>query len=132
MGMIDGKMVNNLSGLGGAFCTMCSKSQSECQNPDIIKDGFLIDRDIESIRDLAIALTDPITGEVVRKKGDYSLRQGVCDLPVTETDITKNIPVCHSKIRTFEWTVQLEVRYRSHKKWASTTNGVHQGGEGDV
>ena len=54
------------------------------------------------------------------------------DLPVTETDITKNIPVCHSKIRTFEWTVQLEVRYRSHKKWASTTNGVHQGGEGDV
>ena len=47
---------------------MCSKSQSECQNPDIIKDGFLIDRDTESIRDLAIALTDPITGEVVRKK----------------------------------------------------------------
>ena len=124
MGMIDGKMINNLSGLGGAFCTMCSKSQSECQNPDVIQDGFLIDRDIESIRDLAIALTDPISGEVVRKKGDYRSRQGVCSLPVTDTDVTKNIPVCHSKIRVFEWIVQLEVRYRSHKKWASSTNGV--------
>ena len=43
---------------------------------------------------------------------------------MTETDITKNIPVCHIKIPTFEWTVQLEVRYRNCKKWASTTNGV--------
>ena len=103
---------------------MCIKSQSECQNSDVIKDGFLIERDIESIRDLAIALTDPNSEEVVRKKGDYSTRQGVCGLPVTETDVTKNIPVCHSKIRAFEWIVQLMVRNRSHKKWASPTNGI--------
>ena len=26
MSMIDGKMINSLSGLGGAFCTMCSRA----------------------------------------------------------------------------------------------------------
>ena len=124
MTMIDGKMINNLLNCQGAFCTMCTKSQPECQDPVTIQAGFLIDRDIASIRDLAIALQDPETGEVVRKTGDYAKRQGVCGVPVTETDLTKNIPVCHSKIRSFEWIVELVVRYLSHQKWATPSNGV--------
>ena len=60
----------------------------------------------------------------MRKTGDYAKRQGVCGVPVTETDLTKNIPVCHSKIRSFEWIVELVVRYLSHQKWATPSNGV--------
>ena len=124
MSMIDGKMVTNLLNVGGAFCTMCAKSQKDCHNPDFIEAGFLIERDVQGIRDLALSLTDEETGEIKKKKGDYSTRQGVCGVPITESDLTKSIPVCHSKIRSFQWVVELLTRLKSHKKWATTTNCV--------
>ena len=124
MSMIDGKMVVNLLNSAGAYCTMCTKSQEDCQKPEVIKAGFMIERDVDSMRDLALSLTDSETGEVVKNKGDYEERQGVCGVPITEADITKNIPVCHSKIRVFEWAIDLLIRYLSHKKWYTLTNGV--------
>ena len=124
MSMVDGKMVTNLLNLGGAFCTMCVKTQQDCQNPDVIQAGFVIERDVRGIKDLALSLMDEDSGEIKKKKGDYSGRQGVCGVPITESDLTKVIPVCHSKIRSFQWVVDLVVRHRSHKKWPSTTNPV--------
>ena len=120
--MADGKMVVCLLQLGGAYGTMCTRGQEECQNPVVIEGGFIIDRSIESLNDLALSLVDPDTGEVTQSKGDYKTRQGVCGQPITETDMTKNIPVCHAKIRSFEFIVELLVRYLSHKKWWTPTN----------
>ena len=117
-------MVSNLLNCLGAYCTMCVKSQSECQDPEVIKAGFVIERDVQGIKELALSLTDPETGEVVRKRADYSTRQGVCGQPVTESDLTKTIPVCHSKIRSFEWIIDFLVRALSHKKWKTTSNDV--------
>ena len=117
-------MVSNLLNCLGAYCTMCVKSQTECQDAEIIKAGFLIERDIQGIKDLALSLTDPETGQIVKKKADYSTRQGVCGQPVTDSDLTKNIPACHSKIRAFEWIIDFLVRALSHKKWRTVTNGV--------
>ena len=117
-------MVSNLLNCLGAYCTMCVKSQSECQDPEVIKAGFVIERDVQGIKDLALSLTDPETGEVVRKRADYSTRQGVCGQPVTESDLTKTIPVCHSKIRSFEWIIDFLVRALSHKKWKTASNDV--------
>ena len=57
----------------------------------------------------------------MKKKADYAIRKGVCDVPITESDLTKNIPVCHSKIRAFEWFNELVVREKSHKKWWSVS-----------
>jgi hypothetical protein len=37
MSMIDGKMVTNLLNCGGAYCTMCIKSQKECQRLETIQ-----------------------------------------------------------------------------------------------
>ena len=124
MSMVDGKMISTLLNCGGAYCTMCIKSQAECHDPETIQAGFVIDRDVEGMRDIALALTEPDTEVMVRKKGDYSSRQGVCGTPLTESDLTKNIPVCHSKIRVFSWVFELTVRELSHQKWATTTNGV--------
>ena len=124
MSMIDGKMVTNLLNCGGSYCTMCNKSQEDCQKIETIRAGFLIERDVETIRDLLLSLMDTESGEVVKKKGDYNTRHGVCGQPLTKTDLTKNIPVCHSKIQTFEWITDLVVRNQSHKKWWSTTNKV--------
>ena len=103
---------------------MCVKSQEHCQKMETIQEGFLINRDVSSIRDLALSLTDEETGEIVRRKGDYSERQGICGIPLMEADITKNIPVCHSKIRTFEWITDLVTRNQSHKKWWTATSSV--------
>ena len=122
--MVDGKMVTSLLQLEGAYCTMCSKGQLECHNSDVIKSGFLIDRSVDNVRELALSLCDPDTGEIIKKKGDYSVRQGVCDKPITDSDVTKNIPVCHAKIRSFEWFIELLVRYLSHMKWYSTSKPV--------
>ena len=124
LNMADGKMVAALLQLGGAYCTMCTRGQEECKDVKVVKEGFLIDRDIESFTDLALSLEDPETGEVVRKRQDYSTRKGVCGVPITKCDMTKNIPICHSKIRITEWIVEFLIRYLSHQKWWTPTNGV--------
>ena len=49
---------------------------------------------------------------------------GVCGKPLTKSDPTKNIPVCHSKIRVFEFVIELLNRYLSHKKWWTLVNKV--------
>ena len=117
LSMIDGKMITSLLQLGGAYCTMCSVSLLDSHKVDIIENGFTLDRSIKSITELALSLTDPETGDIPTKVGDYKTRQGVMDKPLTESDITKNIPVCHSKMRSFEWFIELLYRNRSHKKW---------------
>ena len=71
LSMADGKMVTTLLQLGGAYCTMCTKSQPQCHSREIIEEGFVIDRSVESLNDLALSLTDKDTGEVVGKRGDY-------------------------------------------------------------
>ena len=102
LSMADGKMVTTLLRLGGAYCTMCVKSQEDCQKTAVIEAGFLIDRSIESISDLVESLSDPVTGDISKKKGDYQVRQGICGQPITQSDLTKNILVCHSKFQLFE------------------------------
>ena len=124
LSMADGKMITTLLNLGGAYCTMCSKSQKECQEEEVIMEGFAIDRSVESISQLALSLADPDTGEIIKKKGDYSDRTGICGQPITEEDVTKLIPVCHSKIRSFEWLIDLAIRALSHRKWYTVTNRV--------
>ena len=124
LSMADGKMVTTLLQLGGAFCTMCFVTQEDSQKSEVIQEGFKITRSVQQITDLALALTDPETGEVAKKKDDYKTRQGVCGLPITTSDLTNNIPVCHSKIRTFEFLIDLLVRYLSHRKWYTPKNKV--------
>ena len=73
LGMADGKMVVSLLQLSGSYCTMCTRSQTECQNLMEINKGFLIDRSIETLSDLALSLFDPDTGKVTKSKSDYAM-----------------------------------------------------------
>ena len=97
LSMIDGKMIQKLLQVEGAYCTMCTNSQSSCHSKEVIEAGFVIDRSVTSVNDLALSLTDEDTGEIPRYRGDYSTRQGITDKPITKSDITRNIPVCHDK-----------------------------------
>jgi hypothetical protein len=124
LSMADGKMVTTLTSLGGAYCTMCTKSLRQCHEADVIEAGIPIDRSVDSVRDLALTLMDPETGEIPSKRGDYAQRQGVTGLPISESNLTNNIPVCHSKMRSFVWFVELLFRERSHQKWYSADRPV--------
>ena len=122
--MIDGKMANSLLQLNSAFCTMCSLSQEKSQQIEVIEAGFKIDRSIEQIGELALSLLHPDTGEIMKKKGDYEKRQGITGIPITKSDLTKVIPVCHSKIRSFEFVLELLKRCLSHKKWKMNNSNM--------
>ena len=124
LSMTDGKMITTLLQLGGAYCTMCTKSVEECQKLETIEAGFMIERSVESLKELALSLMDPDTGDVMKKRSDYATRQGVCGQPLTEMDLTKNIPICHSKIRSFEFCMELLTRQNSHRKWSTATNSI--------
>ena len=60
--MADGKMVTNLLNCGGAYCTMCTKSQDDAHKKEVVEEGFIIERSVESLKELAQSLTDPATG----------------------------------------------------------------------
>ena len=60
----DGKVITNLMQLGGSYCTMCTPEQKDCHGQNIVKEGFLITRSVDSVKDLAIALTGLKKGEV--------------------------------------------------------------------
>ena len=98
MTLCDGKMITNFMQLGGSYCTMCTSEQKDCHGQNIVKEGFLISRSVDSVKDLAIALADLEKGEVQRQRGDYNVRQGVIGQPLTLADLCSNIPVCHNKI----------------------------------
>ena len=72
--MIDGKMIQKLLQVEGAYCTMCTNSQSSCHSKEVIEAGFIIDRSVTSINELALSLADEDTGEIPRHRGDYSTR----------------------------------------------------------
>jgi len=124
MSMIDGKMITRLLQLGGGYCSMCSHSQEECHTEEVISSGFLITRSTQSLRDLAIALEDSETGEIPRSRNDYTTRTGITAQPITQANVTENIPICHAKIRTFECFVELIARENSHKKWNTVQHRV--------
>jgi hypothetical protein len=118
MSMIDGKMVTRLLQLGGAYCTMCTHTSEQCHDEDIISGGFQITRSTESLKDLALALEDSETGLIPRSTNDYHVRSGLTAAPLTSANVTDHIPVCHAKIRTFEWIIDLLCRENSHQKWS--------------
>ena len=56
--IIDGKIVKESLGIGGAWCTKCTASQKDGHNIDCVLAGFRIDRDAEQIAELAEELAD--------------------------------------------------------------------------
>jgi hypothetical protein len=62
-------MISKVSGLGGAYCSMCVVSVADAHNPEQIKQGFTIDRSIESTWQLYENLKDD-DGNVPRAPGD--------------------------------------------------------------
>ena len=109
--MMDRKAANAYLGLQGSYCDLCSFSKQQCHLPEIIEDGFYIDRNIESIRAIFDELSDE-QGVVARKRDDYVSRAGVTQRPIASTDVT-SFQVLHGLLRTFDFVMKLIYHLRA-------------------
>ena len=115
MSMIDGKMHTCLSGLGGAFCCLCTNSKDQCMDKELIKSGFAIDRALEDTLEIC---ENELHLEQNRKKGDYDTRKGVTQEPITTEDINNMHPL-HNLLRCFGWIFKICYHATAgHLKWS--------------
>ena len=80
MSMIDGKMHTIVSGLGGAFCCLCTMSKEQCHDADFVSSGFKVDRSLEDTLQIC---DDGMHLAENRNKYGYDQRKGVTQLPIT-------------------------------------------------
>ena len=108
MTQIDGKVRTTATGLGGAYCIMCTVSKEDAHNPRVIRQGFQIDRDMESIRETFELLKtfDDSIGEYVvpREANDYDTRAGLTQEPLFTEDII-DFSILHAPLRFLSFTV---------------------------
>ena len=109
-----------MTGLGGAFCTMCTASWADGHDIVLIENqGFPIDRSMEDIHALFTALAEmDHDGDmmVVKSAGDYEWRTGLTSKPLTNMDLVTCLPPLHAKLRVFGMCLTLAYSYRSGVK----------------
>ena len=124
---LDGKAKAQATGLGGAYCLSCTTSMDDAHNPDKIREGFLMDRTMESLKEnfMLLAQPDPETGELIvkKEKDDYSTRQGQTSMPVApnQSNLQAEIAVLHAWLRSQGLFLNLIYRTNSGvKQWRKT------------
>ena len=125
MSMVDGKMHSLLTGLGGAFCCLCTNSEQQCNDIKCISSGFKVDRSLEDTLEICQENMHILEN---RKTGDYEIRKGVTQQPITIEDITYMHPL-HNLLRCFDWLYKICYHATAgHFNWSeaklSVTNRV--------
>ncbi|KAI6658821.1 hypothetical protein LOD99_15166 [Oopsacas minuta] len=96
--MLDGKMASILSGAGGASCQLCTATQKELKDRDLILQGYPINRNISDAIELF--------GELEDIDAFFSLptnqRFNLTHQPLSTMDILPASPV-HSYTCIFRW-----------------------------
>ena len=103
MSMADGKMHSLLTGLGGAFCCLCTNSEQQCNDIKCISSGFKVDRSLEDTLEICQENMHILEN---RKTGDYEIRKGVTQQPITIEDITY-MHLLHNLLRCFDWLYKI-------------------------
>lgn len=126
--MLDGKLKSLLSGLGGAYCVMCTASRISGNDIDMIKCGFPIDRSIQQIKEICEKLQiyddSEETFQIKKTKNDYHTRMVVTQYPISIEDIFFISPL-HASLRNFDWL--LKVVYHAsagHLSWSESRTSI--------
>eukprot|EP00112_Aurelia_sp_Birch-Aquarium-sp1_P022767 Seg653.3 transcript_id=Seg653.3/GoldUCD/mRNA.D3Y31 product="hypothetical protein" protein_id=Seg653.3/GoldUCD/D3Y31 len=113
LSMIYGKMKSLLSGLGGAFCTLCTVTREEASGMsesgvERLKEGIEINRSIDDTMKIWNHLTTEIEGETIikKRKGDYGIRKGLTQEPIVKENIAIISPL-HALLRTFDFCCKI-------------------------
>lgn len=94
MTMIDGKMRETLSGIGGGFCKLCTCNRDEAI---CINHSFIINRSEAQTSNVWNQLT---TGELRKKPCDSNVRFGVTREPLVDLDMLLLVSPLHATLRT--------------------------------
>ena len=82
-------------------CAWCEAHKDTWSEPAAIKEGFGITRSLKKLKRLWDRLDkNKKTGALIRRKGDFSVRKGLCHQPVTTRELF-HFTVCH-KVLIFE------------------------------
>ena len=109
--MLDGKAAKLYTGLGGAYCDLCSFSKEKCINRDLITQGFNITRDINDIIDYFNDNVDE-DGNVITANGDYKKRGGITTGPIATNQVIFT-QVLHSMLQTFDHFMTVVVHIKA-------------------
>ena len=116
--MCDGKAVKEASGLGGAYCVLCTVSMADAHLSENVAAGFPIDRSMKDVHEIFAELFDPDLGEVPRHNHDYHQRKGVTQEPLTNQEIILSSRTLHLKLCDKTWGQEFLVRNGARvKKW---------------
>ena len=125
---MDTKMIKTVTGLTGAYCTACTVKESEAHSRENIKDGFPLNRSIQDTEQLfnELKVLDDEGNEYIPKKPrDYEKRQGLCNQPLTKTEVCSNITVLHSYLNALSFFERLLYSLNAGIfKMSSTSNNV--------
>ena len=118
LSMIDAKMRSLLTGLGGAYCLLCTVDKdTACGRPsgsipiDIESSCFVINRSYEETRYDYDRLSDD-NGLVKRRRKDYADRKGLTQEPLVNEDLSTISPL-HSLMRSYDFCQNLLYHLRS-------------------
>ena len=92
---------------------MCTVSKKDAHDVEKVKEGFPINRTMDSIHEKFEALK--VMGEdgewfIPKHSGDYEERQGLTARPITELDVVSDFSVLHSWLRGLYFCEQLAYR----------------------
>ena len=111
--MKDLKLKKEWSGLGGADCILCESKKKDWKNIQKITEGFPITQIAE---ETTLWQQLAVDGETSRTSGDYDVRKGLTNDPLTDSD-QRHICVTHSYINVLSWF--MKILYRCHINYES-------------
>ena len=122
MTMIDSKMRGLVTGLGGAYCLLCTVSSNTACGRSVVGDfpvnveeHFLINRTMEETTADYQRLLQP-DGSL--NKSTYEDRKGVTQEPLVDDNSVFSVSPLHSLMRVFDFVKQLLYHLRSETfKW---------------
>ncbi|CAL4063970.1 unnamed protein product, partial [Meganyctiphanes norvegica] len=124
---IDGKMRGLLTGLGGAYCCLCTVDVDTASGMGIndvmpINNGFPINRCYEDTvkiwNDLSYETTADSSKKILKKRKDYESRFGVTNEPIIPEDVISVSPL-HSILRGFDALMKITTHLHiGHYSWS--------------
>ena len=98
--IFDRKAAKTYLGCTGAYCDLCTYPKDECVEKVKNREGFTINRDVQSMSRIFDELVQE-DGKIAREKGDYNIRQGQIHKPIPIHDVTSP-QVLHGLLRSFD------------------------------
>ena len=109
--IMDLKAANLYLGLGGAYCDLCNHSRADCHDPDVVRDGFEITRNVADLKSLFAEVTDD-DDVIIKHRDDYATRKGLTTKPIPNHEVT-SVQVLHAMLRTFDHYMKIAVHLRA-------------------